>query len=190
MKPSARNSSSASSKSVQGAHSKRTPTGKWPKLVRLLRQPQFAKVHRSGLRLSSRFFKFYVLENGLDCPRFGITVSKKVDKRAVVRNRIKRLIREVLRVLRAELVANYDIVIIAREGSVLGGSTSDSGKAKKRNIAEQVNSEKGEKSIEQYSLTEVRRQIAGTFKFHGLLVERGTKRSSANTSAKNSPARV
>lgn len=35
----------------------------------------------------------YVLDSGLEHPKFAISISKKVDKRAAIRNRIKRRIR-------------------------------------------------------------------------------------------------
>lgn len=49
-------------------------------------------------------------------PRLGITVSTKIDKRAVVRNRIKRLIREVFRKNQRSF-QGFDIVVIARKNA-------------------------------------------------------------------------
>lgn len=49
--------------------------------------------------------------------RLGITVTTKVDKRAVFRNHIKRCIREVFRLHRQNLTANVDLVVIARNDS-------------------------------------------------------------------------
>lgn len=46
--------------------------------------------------------------------RLGVTVTLKVDKRAVVRNRIKRCLREIFRLLRPELQCQVDVVAIAR----------------------------------------------------------------------------
>ncbi len=50
--------------------------------------------------------------------RIGITVTLKIDKRAVVRNLIKRYVREVFRVLAPEFTRSADIVVIARQDSV------------------------------------------------------------------------
>lgn len=53
--------------------------------------------------------------NGLDHPRLGLAISRKVSPRAVQRNRIKRLIRECFRHLQAEL-GQLDFVVIGRHG--------------------------------------------------------------------------
>ena len=56
------------------------------------------------------------LPNTVNTGRLGITVSKKVSKRAVDRNRIKRLVRESFRDLHTSL-PNNDFVIIARNNA-------------------------------------------------------------------------
>jgi ribonuclease P protein component len=54
-------------------------------------------------------------ENGLNVNRFGIIVSKKIDKRAVVRNKIKRLFREILSELNENIKPGHDILLIAKK---------------------------------------------------------------------------
>lgn len=61
-------------------------------------------------------FVLKVRKNELALNRFGIVVSKKIDKRAVVRNRIKRMIRICLSDLNAEMMPGHDILFIARPG--------------------------------------------------------------------------
>ncbi len=57
---------------------------------------------------------FVVRSNGLDAPRFGHTVSRKVGN-AVVRNQVKRWLREALRRTVGTLVLPpVDVVVIAR----------------------------------------------------------------------------
>lgn len=54
-------------------------------------------------------------ENKLLVNRFGIIVSKKVDKRAVVRNKVKRFFREALIKMNKSMVPGHDILIIVRK---------------------------------------------------------------------------
>jgi len=53
-------------------------------------------------------------DNGLDHARLGLAISKRVSKRAVERNRIKRLLRESFRRVRHQLPA-VDMMVMARE---------------------------------------------------------------------------
>jgi ribonuclease P protein component len=58
----------------------------------------------------------HVAPNDLDHARIGITVSSRVGK-AVVRNRIRRRLREALRARFSSLRVGYDLLIVARPGS-------------------------------------------------------------------------
>jgi ribonuclease P protein component len=80
---------------------------------RRLRQPQqFQHCFARGQRVNGRYFRAHVLSTG-PAPRLGLAVSRKVDRRAVVRNRIKRCARESFRQYAAHLPA-VDIVLVAR----------------------------------------------------------------------------
>ncbi len=54
-------------------------------------------------------------KNGLTINRFGIVVSKKVDKRAVVRNRIKRFLRTTLVNLDRKMNTGHDILLVVKK---------------------------------------------------------------------------
>ncbi len=60
-------------------------------------------------------FNLKVKKNGMGINRFGIVVSKKVDKRAVVRNKIKRLFREALIELNRNMFTGNDILLIIKK---------------------------------------------------------------------------
>jgi len=55
----------------------------------------------------------YVLKNGKDFNRLGVSVSKKVGI-SVVRSRVTRLIKESYRLSEKDIKCGFDIVIIAR----------------------------------------------------------------------------
>lgn len=59
----------------------------------------------------------YARKNRLGINRVGITVSKKLGK-AVIRNRVRRRIREVYRLNEAQFLPGWDIVIVARSRAV------------------------------------------------------------------------
>ncbi len=85
---------------------------------RLSRSRDFEAVYRQGRSTSSRFLVLYWFERNSpssdDSPRLGIAVPKKVGG-AVVRNRLKRQLRETWRG-QAALLAGKDYVLIARPG--------------------------------------------------------------------------
>ena len=83
------------------------------KSERLLRRGDFEKVLSLGQkRRVDRSFTLYTLPNGLDGKRLGIIASKKIGN-AVVRNRVKRKIREAYRRLKGQIKPAVDIVVIS-----------------------------------------------------------------------------
>ena len=77
----------------------------------LTRPEQYALVYNKGRSWIGDLVVMKALLNGLNSSRYGISVSKRVGK-AVVRNRVKRLLREILRVIPLE--PGWDIIFIAR----------------------------------------------------------------------------
>ncbi len=63
---------------------------------------------------SDAILTLYGVENGLDHPRLGLSVSRKKIKTAAARNRFKRLVREAFRLSKAELPAGLDLVVVPR----------------------------------------------------------------------------
>jgi ribonuclease P protein component len=89
-------------------------TEKFPKSARLRKRPQFLRLSQSGKKNHTP--NFVVICDNNDCgeTRLGITVSGKVGN-AVVRNRIKRLVREFFRRRRHDLAPGLDILVIAKK---------------------------------------------------------------------------
>jgi ribonuclease P protein component len=78
---------------------------------RLNKPEQFKAVYAQGNTLVDRFMVLKSLPNQLELYRYGVSISKRVGK-AVVRNRIKRRLREIIRL--KPLVSGWDIVLIVR----------------------------------------------------------------------------
>ena len=84
---------------------------------RLLRSADFDRTLRSGRRAASDYLALFVSDNEVGRPRVGLAVSKKLGN-AVVRNRIKRRLRELIRPLVARAKGGRDVVIVARSRAV------------------------------------------------------------------------
>jgi ribonuclease P protein component len=82
----------------------------FPREARLVRRGAFDEVYRAGKRLSSTHFTVFVRSNELALSRFGFSIKKALGG-AVVRNRIRRRVREIVRCHRQEIPAGWDIVI-------------------------------------------------------------------------------
>ena len=82
----------------------------FPREARLVRRGEFDAVYRAGKRRSSPHFTVFFRANQLPLSRFGFSIKKALGG-AVVRNRIRRRVREIVRCHRQEIPAGWDIVI-------------------------------------------------------------------------------
>lgn len=78
---------------------------------RLRRRAEFQRVYEQGVRSSGRYSTIFFLPNSLQVTRLGIAATRKLGG-AVVRNRAKRLVRELFR--RNPAAPGFDIVVIPR----------------------------------------------------------------------------
>jgi ribonuclease P protein component len=81
----------------------------------LTNRAQYTLVYRQGKVWANSLLVMKAMPNGLSLSRYGFSVTKKVGK-AVQRNRLKRLLREIMRL--QLLRPGWDIVFIARSVAV------------------------------------------------------------------------
>jgi ribonuclease P protein component len=86
--------------------------------VRLLRPAEFRRVYAEGQRIAGPYFAAFCLGSGeRSGPRIGFTTPRALGK-SVVRNRIKRRIREAVRRQLKELEPKWEIVINPRRAAL------------------------------------------------------------------------
>jgi ribonuclease P protein component len=90
-------------------------TAGFPPEHRLHSPAEFGRVFAEPIRSSDRYFTVLARSSGRSIARLGLTVSRRSAKRAVDRNRLKRLARESFRRQRA--LPAWDFVILARAGA-------------------------------------------------------------------------
>ena len=83
--------------------------------MKLRRRAEFTRVYDRGTRYRGRLMTCFALPNEVGSPRLGIAASQKIGN-AVVRNRAKRLVRELFRCRKP--LTGIDIVVIPRREMV------------------------------------------------------------------------
>jgi len=83
---------------------------------RLTRNSDFVRVHDQGKSWANRLLVMRAFPSGYEHSRVGFSVSKRVGN-AVVRNRVKRMLREAVRM--SDWKTGWDVVFIARAGTAI-----------------------------------------------------------------------
>ena len=93
----------------------------FPRTARLTKPTDFDNVFKQNAASNDAFFRIIARPASTGKSRIGLAVSRKVERRAVGRNRIKRVVRERFRHWRATHAAAggaaLDIVVLARPGA-------------------------------------------------------------------------
>jgi len=84
-----------------------------PKENRLKKEKEFEAVFKGGRTIKGDNIFLRYLSNGTDKTKVGFVVSKKVSKLAVRRNKIKRRMREIVRLRKKEIKEGLSIIFIA-----------------------------------------------------------------------------
>ena len=90
-------------------------TATFPRSARVRTGAEYKRVFEHARRTADPLLSLHLHLQGVE-PRLGLAVSRKVDKRAVGRNRIKRALRDEFRRLRSQLPPG-DYVVVARVGA-------------------------------------------------------------------------
>ena len=77
----------------------------------------FRRLYAKGQSCANGYLVVYCRRNGTEENRIGLTVSAKLGH-AVVRNKLRRRLREIYRLHEAQFQPGWDIVVVARSRSV------------------------------------------------------------------------
>jgi len=80
---------------------------------KLSKTSEFKKVFSEGRRIEGKNLIIFILKNDYNFNRPGIIVKKEIGK-AVVRNKIKRRLKEAGRLLNKKLPPGHDIIVLAK----------------------------------------------------------------------------
>ena len=81
---------------------------------RLTGSKRFSQIHIGGSSAANRLLVIKYLANGSNCSRFGFLVSKRIGN-AAVRNKVKRRLREAVRL--NPVKSGWDAIFIVRRGA-------------------------------------------------------------------------
>ena len=77
----------------------------------------FRRLYQKGRSAANKYLVLYCRKNGSQENRIGLTVSAKLGH-AVVRNRVRRRLREIYRLHETQFQPGWDIVVVARSRAV------------------------------------------------------------------------
>jgi len=82
------------------------------RLNSITKDKEFRRIYRQSRKIVTPFFILRYCENNKEYSRFGVVVSNKVSKKAVIRNHLKRRIIEKIRQLLPKISPGYDCVLV------------------------------------------------------------------------------
>ena len=127
-----------SGKTPGDRHRVTKPELSFPKKKRLVSNGQFKAVLVRNLRVSDGLLRLSMAENDCGYPRLGVSVGKSCGN-AVVRNRLKRLLREAFRQSQSQIPAGFDYLLMVSPGwSKKTGGPAGSKKVSMQPTFEQV----------------------------------------------------
>lgn len=85
-----------------------------PKIYRLRLKNDFDRVFKQGRFIGGKFFTLGYAENKLDFSRFAVITPKKVSKKAVQRNLVRRRAVEAIRLGREKIKGGFDLAFVSK----------------------------------------------------------------------------
>lgn len=85
--------------------------------AKLKKPKDFAVLAKVGQSFFCKEFGIKIIKNNFNYNRYGIVVNLKVDKRAVMRNKIRRRISEILRLNNKNIRQGHDIMVLTSEST-------------------------------------------------------------------------
>lgn len=92
---------------------------------RLKKKKEFDDVFKNGKTVSGSFLFIKFKKNNIEIPRFGFIVGLKISKKAVERNKIKRLLSEVIKTILKQIKNNYDIITVVKSVAIIKAKKND-----------------------------------------------------------------
>ena len=83
-----------------------------PRVNRLKKKKDFERVFKRGKGFKEDFLFLKIISNNLKASRFGFVVGKKISKKAILRNKIKRILREQVRTKLPKIKTGFDGVLV------------------------------------------------------------------------------
>ena len=88
-----------------------------PKNYRITKKKDFELIFKKAKNFKNNLFVLKVLPNNLELSRFAFVISQKVSKKAVVRNKIRRMLSRVIEGKIQEIKTGLDIIFIVLKES-------------------------------------------------------------------------
>lgn len=86
------------------------------KINRLKKEKDFEKLFKKGKSFKNGFLILRIVQNNLEESRFGFIVSQKVSKKAVLRNKVKRRIRDIIQKNITKIRKGIDMAFVVLPG--------------------------------------------------------------------------
>lgn len=86
-----------------------------PKENRLKKDKDFQRVYLKGKTFQNNFIIVKTLKTEGLFTRFGFVISNKISKKATIRNKLKRRLREIIRLNLSNFIEGFDIIIIPKK---------------------------------------------------------------------------